>query len=897
MQNTTSYPARSLRSDSLPGLYGNSSEDEQINQLFLLSEKISLANSVTELVKYAEQPLLRLLKLESFAIILWDDNRKCSTFYSEENNFVSNGFEGACSQSKIFSDLFLDRIVRLAEFQLFEPGEVAKGVDARAMKNPWYSKAAERVFGMPLIRGKEVLGFILMETQSTETICSAHSGLTSLISSQLSMSISRIYATNDINRRVRERQLFYSLVSSIGTVKNTTELLEILNENLKPMLGFSHTLIGTINDDGVTCSAFLLDPNSPSKDHPGYSSAKSQKYPIKDGFLDKCISQADPVLFDLHDHEFNNETPFYIKVNFEKGISHVAMSRFCKHNNVFGFWIVFFPEGFRPSPASLRIIEGVASLISIAVSNLKATEEIRLREKEKSMLLEFSFNLACYTKRVALEKVIKLQLTELFGISNFALHALSDNGKSHRAVLTDPVADFSKYELLESLNTAVIETEDSVFRNAILSGENDVISIGRPKNPESASLSELFKAPLSLFAIPLRIESEVIGILSFTEGKQKLDFLDGTLFRGICSQIAVTLANLEAKEKIKIQLREVSRSNVQLEDEKTYLQEEIETFKNSFEVVGASQEMSQVFKLVSLVAPSISTVLLLGETGTGKELIARAIHNSSPRRDQLMVKVNCAALPVNLIESELFGHERGSFTGATERRIGKFELANNGTLFLDEIGEMPLDLQVKLLRALQEREIERIGGKGTIKVNVRVIAATNRDLEKEMEAGKFRSDLFYRLNIFPINLPALRERKSDIPELANFFMSRFAKRCGKKINEISKRAMQDLMDYSWPGNIRELEHQLERTVLLTNDNVIREFHLPTKKQLKNFETVTNGFDMSTLEENERKHILSILTHCNGRIAGDNGAASVLGIPSSTLSSRMKKLGIKRQHQG
>ncbi|RZJ23741.1 MAG: AAA family ATPase [Acinetobacter sp.] len=559
--------------------------------------------------------------------------------------------------------------------------------------------------------------------------------------------------------------------------------------------------------------------------------------------------------------------------------------------------MVFFSEGFRPSPACLRILEGVASLISIAVSNLKATDEIRRREKEKSMLLEFSYDLACYTKRAALEKVIKLQLTELFGISNFALYAIRDNAKSHWAVLTDPEGDFSQYDILEKLVTEEVEIKDSVFRNAILNGENDVISIGRPNNPESASLSELFKAPLALFVIPLRIESEVIGILSFTDGKQKPDFLDGTLFRGICSQIAISLANLEAKEKIKIQLREVSRSNVQLEDEKTYLQEEIETFKNSSEVIGVSQEMSNVFKLVSLVAPSISTVLLLGETGTGKELIARAIHNASPRRDQLMVKVNCAALPVNLIESELFGHERGSFTGASERRIGKFELANNGTLFLDEIGEMPLDLQVKLLRALQEREIERIGGKGTIKVNVRVIAATNRDLEKEMEDGKFRSDLFYRLNIFPINLPALREHNSDIPELANFFMARFAKRSGKKINEISKRAMQQLMDYSWPGNIRELEHQLERTVLLTNDNVIREFHLPTKKQLKNFETVTNGFDMSTLEENERKHILSILTYCNGRIAGDNGAASVLGIPSSTLSSRMKKLGIKRQHQG
>jgi formate hydrogenlyase transcriptional activator len=210
---------------------------------------------------------------------------------------------------------------------------------------------------------------------------------------------------------------------------------------------------------------------------------------------------------------------------------------------------------------------------------------------------------------------------------------------------------------------------------------------------------------------------------------------------------------------------------------------------------------------------------------------------------------------------------------------------------------MPLDLQVKLLRALQEREIERVGGKGSIKVNVRVIAATNRDLEKEVEAGRFRIDLYYRLNIFPISLPALRERKADIPELALFFLNRFNKKLGKKIIGISKKAMQNLMEYSWPGNIRELEHQLERAVLLSMENTISEFYLPTKAQLKNFEVLTNGLDMSTLEENERKHILSILQICNGKIAGKNGAASVLGVPSGTLSSRMKKLGIKRQHQG
>ncbi len=293
------------------------------------------------------------------------------------------------------------------------------------------------------------------------------------------------------------------------------------------------------------------------------------------------------------------------------------------------------------------------------------------------------------------------------------------------------------------------------------------------------------------------------------------------------------------------------------------------------------------------VAYSDSTVLLLGETGTGKELVARAIHNSSPRKNKLMVKVNCAALPANLVESELFGHERGSFTGATERRLGKFELANGGTLFLDEIGEMPIDLQVKLLRALQEREIERIGGKGVIKVDVRIIAATNRDLEKEMEEGRFRSDLYYRLNIFPITLPSLRNRKEDIPLLAAHFISRFSKKAGRKIKTISTRALQEMSIYNWPGNIRELEHLLERSILLSEGDMLKVVHLPVQKNTVASQCEKHQFQVRTIDDNEREHILETLKYCSGRVGGYSGAAELLGVPPSTLFSKMKKLGIRR----
>jgi len=296
--------------------------------------------------------------------------------------------------------------------------------------------------------------------------------------------------------------------------------------------------------------------------------------------------------------------------------------------------------------------------------------------------------------------------------------------------------------------------------------------------------------------------------------------------------------------------------------------------------------------LMSQVAFANSAVLILGETGTGKELIARAIHNGSPRKNKLMVKVNCAALPASLIESELFGHERGSFTGATERRLGKFELAHNSTIFLDEIGEMPLDLQVKLLRALQEKEIERVGGKGAIKIDVRIIAATNRDLQQEVLDGKFRKDLYYRLNVFPITLPPLRHRVEDIPLLASHFIDRLARSTGKKITNISQKGLNELQTYNWPGNVRKLEHLLERSILLTNGNTIKEIYLPVAERTELMNSVS-GDVIKSLEDNERDYILAVLRKCNGKIFGFGGAAERLGIPPSTLNSKCIKLGIKK----
>lgn len=308
------------------------------------------------------------------------------------------------------------------------------------------------------------------------------------------------------------------------------------------------------------------------------------------------------------------------------------------------------------------------------------------------------------------------------------------------------------------------------------------------------------------------------------------------------------------------------------------------------EIIGSGESMHEVMENVKVVGGSDISVLILGESGTGKELIARCIHRISARKLKPFVTVNCAALPADLIESELFGHEKGAFTGATDKRIGKFEQGNEGTVFLDEIGELPLGLQVKLLRVLQEKEVEPIGGKKR-NIDVRIIAATNRILENEIAAGRFRLDLYYRLNIFPITLPPLRERKEDLPALAHHFMKVYAQKENKTVTSLENNVIQAMLNYSWPGNIRELENLMARSVLLANGPVIKSLQLPNQSTAP---AAGRQEQIKTMTENEQDHLLSALERSNWKIEGNGGAAELLGLKASTLRSRMKKLGIEKK---
>ena len=353
----------------------------------------------------------------------------------------------------------------------------------------------------------------------------------------------------------------------------------------------------------------------------------------------------------------------------------------------------------------------------------------------------------------------------------------------------------------------------------------------------------------------------------------------------------------------------MEREKARLEAQNTYLIEEIKETHNFEEIVGQSRALAEVIEKVKLVASTDSSVLILGETGTGKELVARAVHSNSERRNRPLVKVNCAALPVGLIESELFGHEKGAFTGAIDRRIGRFELAHGGTIFLDEIGDMPPDLQAKLLRVLQEQEFERVGGSNLIKVDVRVIAATNRDLFRSVSEGTFRQDLYYRLNVFPIQLPPLRERREDIPPLVHYFVRRFSLKIGRKITRIQRETMERLVSYSWPGNVRELENVIERAVILSPgiELEVAPGVLPEIAAVANAQAAAprpapeekspGAPSPQSIDQVERNHILAVLMRTNWRIEGSEGAAALLNLNPSTLRSRMKKLGVQRSTQG
>jgi formate hydrogenlyase transcriptional activator len=548
----------------------------------------------------------------------------------------------------------------------------------------------------------------------------------------------------------------------------------------------------------------------------------------------------------------------------------------------------------------LQFMQRVASQVAVAVDNAlnletsQAYQTQLARERDRlRVLLEVNNVL-----------VTSLELPELFrGIVSTLQRVIHHDYTS--LALLDPTTGLLKILALDFPGRqGLVKPEMIIPRDASPAGR--AIAEGRTLVARDSELDQYQSEVVRLLraeglnticCIPLSNRGRTFGTLNLASRRDDtFTEPDIEIVQQVAAQVAIAVENALAFQQIDV-LKD------KLAEEKLYLEEEIRNTFNFEEIVGESAAIRRVLAQVELVAPAGTTVLIQGETGTGKEVIARAVHNLSPRRERTFVKINCAAIPSGLLEAELFGHERGAFTGALNQKIGRFELADRGTLFLDEVGDIPLELQPKLLRVLQEQEFERLGSNRTQRVDVRVVAATNRDLPKLVAERVFRSDLFYRLNVFPVYIPALRERKEDVPLLVRYFVQKFSRRLNKTVEYVPAEVMDALANYAWPGNIRELENLIERAVLLSPG---KELRVPLA-ELKpgggladpaaSFATLSTGLSatasIATLEEAERQHILRALRQTEWRIAGPRGAATVLGMKRTTLQARMRKLGIRR----
>jgi formate hydrogenlyase transcriptional activator len=526
----------------------------------------------------------------------------------------------------------------------------------------------------------------------------------------------------------------------------------------------------------------------------------------------------------------------------------------------------------------MRFLPRVAKLVAVAVENALAREAL-VREKERlHMLLEVNNTL-----------VTNHDLQKLFpAISGFMRRMIRYDYASV-AVYDEAAHSLSFYPLDSPLTTGLagrdttLPVTDTPAGSALMERETKIFTRDDLMGIQSSFVSQMLEHGIqSLCCVPLTTRKGELGTLNLAS-KEANAFVppDVGFLQQVAAQVAVALDNARS-------YREIAQLTDKLASEKLYLEEEIRTELNFEEIVGESPALTRVLSQARTVAPSDATVLILGDTGTGKELIARAIHRMSSRKDRVFVKLNCAAIPTGLLESELFGHEKGAFTGAISQKVGRLELADKASLFLDEVGDIPLELHPKLLRVLQDQEFERLGSTRTIKVDIRLIAATNRDLAQAVAEKDFRSDLYYRLNVFPIRMPALTERKTDIPALVRHFVQKFARSMNKQIEIIPSATMSALVNWEWPGNVRELENLMERSVILSDGRVL---NAPLAELRSGYE----GLDSDgTLESLERQYIVRVLRDTSGVIAGPHGAAVRLGMKRTTLQSRILKMGISRQ---
>lgn len=667
---------------------------------------------------------------------------------------------------------------------------------------------------------------------------------------------------------------------SISGHHSLAELLAHLAQELPRAITCSSITLALHDSDRSTMRLHLLETLLPS------SSLPERDYPIE-GIPEGWVWQHQKPFVCMNVEQETRFLNVMAKVGSE-GITSFSIVPLTTTRGRLGSMGVWSNEGHSFEGAELDFLQQVAKQVAVAIENAlnfehaqQAEKEMRSQYERERLMLEINNAVVSHLSLRDLLKAISLSLRRVIP-HDAALLTLHEPGSNQ---LRLHALDLQMFGTVPFEEGVLISLHDTPEGQAIASRQPVLVCpiVDLTRFSSSWVRHAVENGVRSGCAVPLITHDRTVGALSVVSLRENaFGEADARLLSQCAKQIAIAVENVLAYQ-------EIATLKDKLDKEKLYLEDQIRSELNFEEIIGESPAIKQVLKQVGIVAPTDSTVLILGETGTGKELLARAIHDRSKRRERTFVKLNCAAIPTGLLESELFGHERGAFTGAIATKVGRFELADGGTLFLDEVGDIPLELQSKLLRVLQEQEFERLGSTRTIKVSVRLLAATNRNLVEMVEGARFRTDLYYRLNVFPIVSPSLRDRAGDIPLLVRYFTQRLARRMEKRIERIPSDVMDALCGYQWPGNVRELENFIERAVILSQGT---DLSVPLG-ELKT--AVRNGPHLvTTLQAAERDHILRALEKTNWVIAGPSGAATLLGMKRSTLQSRMAKLGISRR---
>ncbi len=744
----------------------------------------------------------------------------------------------------------------------------------------------QQIIAAPLREGSQVIGLLNFNSQRADRYHQADFSFFQAIAEQMSTVVRNILANEREQEQRQFKETLLSISQSIAAIQDRPDLFKTITGKIKHVFPFDELGIFvndesgqfqrdlSVDDEFMITSAFLNYPSGWLPRNAGVDTVMRQ------GPIIQSLSELTERYPDHPHYPLLQEEGYKQVIGGPLGVRGVPYGMLCfwsKQANFYG-------------KKDVILFQSIADQLSVAVSNVLVNEDIQRRERENALQVAIvnALNVGVAWEEKLRGVVPLLQTFIPFDLITIVVsterweevgYAFERIGYEEYRPL--PLPKFLKMAQVDPRTFAAHINQESHSQPLLLNGEAFVEAARQ--DPIKRAVQEIFGIH-SMMTIPMAVGGERTMYVSF---HSKSDHAYRSTHQALFERIAFSFRLAIEKQ---LNYQEVVRLNELIAQENAYLEEELKLNKNQ-ETIGSSEAIQQVLVKVSQVANTNSSVLITGETGTGKELIARALHYQSQRKNHNFIRLNCATLPVQLLESELFGHERGAFTGAIQRRIGKFELAHQGTIFLDEIGEMPVELQAKLLRVLQEREFERLGGNEVIRTDVRIVAATNRDLPQAITSGQFRSDLYYRLNVFPIHLPPLRERKEDIFELAQHFIGKHNKRLGKTIRQLSQAALTQLLAYSWPGNVRELEHVVERAMITargtTLEIVVEKIPVRTDRD----EVVP----LTTFRQAEINLIMNTLRITGGKVSGVGGAAEILEIHPSTLESKMRKLAIKRQH--